>query len=152
MRLENKVILITGSVTGIGKAIAKRCVAEGAKVVIHGLEQELGETLLAELGVENAVLIIHDLADEGAPLRLVEAAIGAFGRLDAVVNNAAQVGTGNIQLCCALLDHSSGVASPGEDRWQRHQHRQCECLQWRAQFDALFGVQRSVDDVDPESG
>ena len=96
MRLENKVILITGSVTGIGKAIAKRCVAEGAKVVIHGLEQELGETLLAELGVENAVLIIHDLADEGAPLRLVEAAIGAFGRLDAVVNNAAQVGTGNI--------------------------------------------------------
>jgi NAD(P)-dependent dehydrogenase (short-subunit alcohol dehydrogenase family) len=96
MRLENKVILITGSVTGIGKAIAKRCVAEGAKVVIHGLEQELGETLLPELGVENAVLIIHDLADEGAPLRLVEAAIGAFGKLDAVVNNAAQVGTGNI--------------------------------------------------------
>ena len=96
MRLENKVILITGSVTGIGKAIAKRCVAEGAKVVIHGLEQELGETLLAELGVGNAVLIIHDLADEGAPQRLVEAAIGAFGRLDAVVNNAAQVGTGNI--------------------------------------------------------
>jgi NAD(P)-dependent dehydrogenase (short-subunit alcohol dehydrogenase family) len=96
MRLENRIILITGSVTGIGKAIAKRCVAEGAKVVIHGLEQELGETLLAELGVENAVLIIHDLADEGAPLRLVEAAIGAFGKLDAVVNNAAQVGTGNI--------------------------------------------------------
>ena len=96
MRLENKIILITGSVTGIGKAIAKRCVAEGAKVVIHGLEQELGETLLPELGVENAVLIIHDLADEGAPLRLVEAAIGAFGKLDAVVNNAAQVGTGNI--------------------------------------------------------
>lgn len=96
MRLENKVILITGSVTGIGKAIAKRCVAEGAKVVIHGLEQELGETLLAELGVEHATLVIQDLADEGAPLRLVEAAIGAFGRLDAVVNNAAQVGTGNI--------------------------------------------------------
>jgi NAD(P)-dependent dehydrogenase (short-subunit alcohol dehydrogenase family) len=96
MRLENKVILITGSVTGIGKAIAKRCVAEGAKVVIHGLEQELGETLLAELGVENAALVINDLADDEAPQRLVETAIRAFGRLDAVVNNAAQVGTGNI--------------------------------------------------------
>ena len=49
-RLENKVILITGSVTGIGKAIAKRCVAEGAKVLIHGLEADLGQETLAELG------------------------------------------------------------------------------------------------------
>jgi NAD(P)-dependent dehydrogenase (short-subunit alcohol dehydrogenase family) len=96
MRLENKVVLVTGSCTGIGKAIAKRCVAEGAKVVIHGLEQELGEEMLAEMGVENATLVIHELADEEAPRRLVEAAIGAFGQLDAVVNNAAQVGTGNI--------------------------------------------------------
>ena len=43
MRLQNKVIIVTGSTTGIGKAIALRCVAEGARVVIHGLEEELGE-------------------------------------------------------------------------------------------------------------
>lgn len=97
MRLENKVILITGSVTGIGKAIAKRCVAEGAKVLIHGLEADLGQEALAEFGSENAVFVLEDLAEEEAPRRLVEAAIGAFGRLDAVVNNAAQVGTGNIR-------------------------------------------------------
>ena len=97
MRLENKVILITGSVTGIGKAIAKRCVAECSKVIIHGLEADLGQETLAEFGSENAVLVLEDLAEEEAPRRLVEAAIGAFGRLDAVVNNAAQVGTGNIR-------------------------------------------------------
>ena len=95
-RLENKVILITGSVTGIGKAIAKRCVAEGARVLIHGLEQDLGDQTLAELGADKAVLVLKDLADEDAPQMLVEKAVAAFGKLDAVVNNAAQVGLGNI--------------------------------------------------------
>jgi len=95
-RLENKVILITGSVTGIGKAIAKRCVAEGAQVLIHGLEQDLGEQTRAELGAENAALVIKDLADEDAAQTLVQHTIKAFGKIDAVVNNAAQVGLGNI--------------------------------------------------------
>ena len=96
MRLDNKIILITGSVTGIGKAIARRCVAEGAKVVIHGLEADLGHETLAELGADKAVLVLQDLADADAPQRLVETAIHTFGKLDAVVNNAAQVGVGNI--------------------------------------------------------
>ena len=95
-RLENKVILITGSVTGIGKSIAKRCVAEGARVLIHGLEQDLGDQTIAELGAANATLVLKDLADEDAPQLLVEKALAAFGKLDAVVNNAAQVGLGNI--------------------------------------------------------
>jgi NAD(P)-dependent dehydrogenase (short-subunit alcohol dehydrogenase family) len=95
-RLQGKVVLITGSVTGIGKAIAKRCVAEGAKVLIHGLEADLGEETLAELGAENAVLMLADLAEEDVAQRLVQRAVQAFGHLDAVVNNAAMVGTGNV--------------------------------------------------------
>ncbi|MGB8168165.1 MAG: SDR family oxidoreductase [Chthoniobacteraceae bacterium] len=95
-RLENKVILVTGSCTGIGKAIAKRCVAEGARVVIHGLEPELGEALVKELGADCATLHIEDLTAEGVAARLVAAAVGAFGKLDAVVNNAAIVIQGNI--------------------------------------------------------
>lgn len=53
--------------------------------------------MVAEIGAENATLFIQELADDEAPQRLVEAAIGAFGKLDALVNNAAQVGSGNIQ-------------------------------------------------------
>lgn len=96
MRLENKVIIITGSTTGIGKAIALRCVAEGAKVVIHGLEEEWGNAVIAELGTDKAVLHIEDISKEGAPQRLVDLAIKSFGKLDAVVNNAAMVVSSNI--------------------------------------------------------
>ena len=96
MRLENKVIIVTGSCTGIGKAIAQRCVTEGARVIIHGLERDLGEALVHELGPDKAALRIEDLTAEGAPENLVQAAIMAFGRLDAVVNNAAMVVASNI--------------------------------------------------------
>ena len=96
MRLENKVIIVTGSCTGIGKAIARRCVAEGARVVIHGLEQDLGEAVTAELGDEKSVLHIEDITLPGAVQRLVDLAIKKFGKLDAVVNNAAWVVSGNI--------------------------------------------------------
>lgn len=96
MRLNQKVIIVTGSCTGIGKAIAKRCVAEGARVVIHGLEPELGQEVVNELGAANAVLHIEDLAVEGVAQRLVDLAVQTFGRLDAVVNNAALVASSNI--------------------------------------------------------
>lgn len=96
MRLQDKVVLVTGSCTGIGKAIATRCVAEGARVLVHGLERELGEALVAELGLNRAALHIEDLTATGAPEHLVNAALSAFGKLDAVVNNAAMIVTGNI--------------------------------------------------------
>lgn len=96
MRLQNKTIIVTGSCTGIGKAIALRCVAEGASVVIHGLEPDLGEEVVAEIGPEKAVLHIGDLTHEGCPQRLVDLAVGTFGKLDAIVNNAAIVPSGNI--------------------------------------------------------
>lgn len=96
MRLKDKVVIVTGSTTGIGKAIAKRCVQEGARVVIHGLEEEWGKQIISEVGKNNAVLHIEDISKEGAAERLVNIAVQSFGKLDAVVNNAAMVVSSNI--------------------------------------------------------
>ncbi len=96
MRLLGKVIIITGSTTGIGKAIATACVKEGARVVIHGLEKDWGEHVVENLGNDKAILHIEDISNEGAAQRLVDLALQAFGKLDAVVNNAAAVVSSNI--------------------------------------------------------
>lgn len=96
MRLQDKVIIITGSTTGIGKAIALRCASEGALIVVNGLEEEWGKTIVEQIGKDKAVLHIQDLCEEGAPKSLVDLAIKTFGRLDAVVNNAAAVVSSDI--------------------------------------------------------
>jgi len=96
MRLKDKVIIVTGSTTGIGKVIALRCVKEGARVVVHGLEQDLGEAVVKEIGSDKAVLHVEDIAAEGAPQRIVDLALKTFDRLDAIVNNAAMVASSDI--------------------------------------------------------
>lgn len=96
MRLQQKVILITGGYTGIGRAIAMGCVAEGAKVVVNGLDESKGHTLVKELGFENALHHTIDITDPDAPEQLVKTAFKKFGKLDAVVNNAAMVSSSNI--------------------------------------------------------
>jgi NAD(P)-dependent dehydrogenase (short-subunit alcohol dehydrogenase family) len=96
MRLQNKVVIVTGSTTGIGKAIAVKCVQKGACVIIHGLEQDWGEAVVAEIGKDKAVLHTEDISEDGASQRLVDTAIKNFGKLDAIVNNAAWVVSSNI--------------------------------------------------------
>lgn len=89
MRLKNKRILVTGSTTGIGKAIAKRFVDEGAKVLIHGLEEDLARETSGELG--GAPYHIADLSDPAVPAQLIAVAIAELGGLDGLVNNAGVV-------------------------------------------------------------
>jgi NAD(P)-dependent dehydrogenase (short-subunit alcohol dehydrogenase family) len=96
MRLKDKCIIVTGSTTGIGEAIARRCVAEGARVLLHGLERELGEKVLAELAPK-AHLLINDISHSDSPGEIVDAAMLAFGRIDAIVNNAATVARSNLE-------------------------------------------------------
>ncbi|OUU48079.1 MAG: short-chain dehydrogenase [Flavobacteriaceae bacterium TMED68] len=96
MRLKDKVIIITGSTMGIGKAIAIKFVSEGAKLVIHGLEKELAENLRNILGKENCIFHVEDLSNDGCSDRLVLLAIKKWNKIDGIVNNAAMVINSNI--------------------------------------------------------
>jgi NAD(P)-dependent dehydrogenase (short-subunit alcohol dehydrogenase family) len=86
--LPDKVVLVTGSTMGIGEAVARRCVAEGARVMIHGLEADRAVRLCRELGDASAY-VVADLAEAASPAHVVAAVIERFGRIDGLVNNAA---------------------------------------------------------------
>jgi 3-oxoacyl-[acyl-carrier protein] reductase len=90
---KDQVALVTGSSRGIGKGIATRLAREGMKVVIHGLDQqETDQTTqeFAALGVD-VLGICADFADKDAIKRLFQATQARFGRLDVLVNNAADL-------------------------------------------------------------
>ena len=60
MRLQDQVILITGSTTGIGAAMARRFVTEGARVILHGRDTARGEALRQELGPLYTVILENE--------------------------------------------------------------------------------------------
>lgn len=89
--LHEKVILITGSTQGIGKEIARAVVAQGAKVMVTGLNEfEEASELSQELG-DSSHYIIGNLADPSFCRKLVEETVSHFGTLDGIVNNAADL-------------------------------------------------------------
>lgn len=96
MRLKNKTIIITGSTSGIGKAIAEKVVQEGGQVLIHGIVESEGKELVTKLGA-NAKLCIADLKELAAPEKIVSATIDNFGKIDGLVNNAAIFPRDNLQ-------------------------------------------------------
>jgi 3alpha(or 20beta)-hydroxysteroid dehydrogenase len=90
-RLRGKVALITGAARGQGEAEARLFVAEGARVVLGDVRDELGEKVAASLG-EAARYVHLDVAHEDQWQRAVSLAETHFGRLDVLVNNAGIVG------------------------------------------------------------
>ena len=92
-RLKNKVAIVTGSSSGIGKAIALRFGTEGAKVVVTARRMALCEQTVAQIvkagGAASAMQT--DVTDERQVDRLIEETVARYGRLDILVNNAGVV-------------------------------------------------------------
>ncbi len=92
--MTQKIVLITGALTGIGRATALAFAQNGAKVVVSGRRDEAGHALAAELraiGTE-AEFIRADVRHEADVRALVEQTVARFGRLDVAVNNAGTEG------------------------------------------------------------
>jgi NAD(P)-dependent dehydrogenase (short-subunit alcohol dehydrogenase family) len=96
--MNTPVVLITGALTGIGRATAIAFAREGARIVVAGRRDEVGQRLVAELrevGVE-AEYWRADVRHEDDVRDLVDKTVTRFGRLDIAVNNAATEGQGGL--------------------------------------------------------
>lgn len=90
MGIENRVALVTGSASGIGKQTARRLAENGAKVVINDIQAEKVEETVAELKKDGfkAIGQVANIADKAAVDEMVENTVNEFGSLDILINNA----------------------------------------------------------------
>jgi len=86
-RLDNKIAVITGGASGIGKGSVKLFVEEGARVVFGDIQDDLGKALADELG-PNAIYLHTNVRKESDIKALIDLAVKEFGRLDIMFNNA----------------------------------------------------------------
>jgi NAD(P)-dependent dehydrogenase (short-subunit alcohol dehydrogenase family) len=92
--MSTTVVLITGALTGIGRAAALAFAKQGNQMVVSGRKQDAGEALVAELralGTE-AEFVRTDVRNEDDVRRLIDRTVERFGRLDVAINNAGTEG------------------------------------------------------------
>jgi NAD(P)-dependent dehydrogenase (short-subunit alcohol dehydrogenase family) len=106
MRLKNKVAVVTGAASGMGLAIAKLFVAEGAKVVAADWHGEAIAAAGAEIG-GSIVALTADVSKQAEAEAMVDKAVSEFGRIDILVNNA------------GVMDLFQSVADVSNDTWRR---------------------------------
>lgn len=96
LRLQGKVVLITGAAQGTGEGVARRAVAEGARVLVTDVQEDKGNRVAASLG-DAARFVTLDVTREDDWRGAVATAVSTFGRLDGLVNNAALLAMGLIE-------------------------------------------------------
>lgn len=91
LELQDKVVIVTGGASGIGRGVSEAFAAEGAKVIVTWFESEQGAKEVVS-GIEanggSALAIQADLGAAGEATRVVDAAIASFGQLDVLVANS----------------------------------------------------------------
>ena len=91
-RVSGKVAVVTGAASGLGEATARLMHAEGASVILTDIQDDRGQRVAADLG-DRARYLHCDVTSEPDVARAVDEAVGEFGRLDCMFNNAGIVGT-----------------------------------------------------------
>ena len=94
-RFEDKVTLVTGATSGIGLVTSRRLAAEGSKLALAARRIDRGKALVDEIegaGGE-AIFVQTDVAKPESIVRMVEATVETFGRLDCAFNNAGVAGS-----------------------------------------------------------
>ena len=93
-RLQGKVAIVTGSTSGIGIGIARLFAAEGAQVIVCGRRKEKGQAVVDRIAAEGGKAAYHymDLTDLSTIDTLIADTVGTYGKIDILVNNAANVG------------------------------------------------------------
>jgi NAD(P)-dependent dehydrogenase (short-subunit alcohol dehydrogenase family) len=90
MRLQDKVSIITGGASGMGRVAAQMFAAEGARVVVADVTEEAAESVVADVRAAGgqATAVVADVSKEADARRMVDHAIATYGRVDVLYNNA----------------------------------------------------------------
>jgi NAD(P)-dependent dehydrogenase (short-subunit alcohol dehydrogenase family) len=90
MRLQDKVSIITGGASGMGRVAAQMFAAEGARVVVADVTEEAAESVVADVTAAGgqATAVVADVSKEADARRMVDHAIATYGRVDVLYNNA----------------------------------------------------------------
>lgn len=109
MRLQDKVAIITGAASGMGKAIAEAYAREGAKVVVSDLNIEVAQEVAANIKAKGAeaIAVKTNVAAEEEVEQLIDETKKNFGKLDILVNNA------------GIMDGMEPVGEISNDRWEK---------------------------------
>jgi len=90
-RFEGQAVIVTGAGHGIGRAVAERFAAEGARLVVNDLDEARARAVAAALPAEHAIAVAADVSSKEQVDALFDTALAAFGTVDVLVNNAGNI-------------------------------------------------------------